>query len=312
MNDEVHLELKGFAVSKQFPKVWGLLARDGHRFDTYSVGNTDRPLTDDPLGRVAPWLAKPNFWRLVLSSADPSGPCFILEKDQVSFWFSWREREPAAWLTWLDALLALAPVDTGEVWSRDFETFNVYRHGPHAGWLFICGGAARKRLEAAGVTDFLARRKGGFQRAVKKTLVVGLMASPLDKLTQPRASLTEAGDSLLLDAAEAQAKVDVLSLARAAFRRTLGPLGFKEVKGGTRRELHFKRGLVSVVSRFDLGEPTSELYVSARHQGSSPNSYWSWSLARGPLAKTARLLEQALALYVSQEARFLKNPKRFR
>ncbi|MBL8916759.1 MAG: hypothetical protein JNM17_39015 [Archangium sp.] len=312
MDDEIHLELEGFSVVSKLAKVWDLLSRDGHRFDTYSVGNTDRPLGEDPLGRVAVWLKKKSFWQVVFRSADPNGPTFILGRDRLSMWFDWRGRRVDAWLDWLDALLALAPVESGKVWRRDFETFNVFQHGPHSGWLFICGGAVRARLERAGIPAFLAKHKGGFQRTSKKTLVTGLAASPLDAVPGKREALTEAVDVLLIDDVERQAKVDVLRVGREVFRRVLGPHGFKERKDSTRRELHFSKGKLSVVSTLDPGERSADLIVSARLAGSSPNSYWPWPLGRGPLTKAKVTLEKALTRFVADQERFVKNPRRFR
>ncbi|MFT3713383.1 MAG: hypothetical protein QM817_37480 [Archangium sp.] len=312
MDHEIHVELKGFSVVSKLAKVWDLLARDGHRFDTYSVGNTDRPLGEDPLGKVAVWLKKKSFWRVVFGSDDPNGPTFILGKDQLSLVFDWRERSVDAWLDWLDALLAVAPIESGKVWPRDFGSFNVYRHGPHTGWLFICGGAMRTRLERAGIPAFLAKRKGGFQRTSKKTLVTGLAASPLDTVPGNRNELAEAVDALLIDDIERQTKVDILRVQREVLRRVLGPLGFKEAKNSTRRELRFSKGKLSVVSKLDPGERSTDLIISAQLQGSSANSYWPWPLGRGPLTKAKVTLEKALAVFVADQERFVKNPKRFR
>ncbi len=58
-DDSMLLVLEGFPAFQKIGKLWDLLRRDGHHFDQFSVGNTDRPLGDDPLAKLNLWVKKP-------------------------------------------------------------------------------------------------------------------------------------------------------------------------------------------------------------------------------------------------------------
>lgn len=314
-NDVITIELEGVDFIPHLAKVWDLLARDGHRFEHFRVGNTNRPLTHDPLGRLAVWTKKRSTVTLSLESEDPDGASLYLTRfkgmePSLRLRFRWRERTVDAWLDWLESLLALGEVQHGTVAGPDTGAVDVFFAGPSAGWLFICGGALRRKLEQAGVIDFLARREGGFVRRKKRSLLVGLTPSPLEALADGDA-VTDGGTRLMVEACERKAKVDVLKLGRAELQRVLGPRGFTEAPGANRLELRFRKDAVTVVAQLELWDDAPTYSLSAR-LAVSPTSYFPWSLAEGPLAKARQTLTRGLALYEAQEARFLKNPRKFK
>ncbi|MFO0600505.1 MAG: hypothetical protein U0228_34680 [Myxococcaceae bacterium] len=313
-DDSVLLELEGFPGFQKLPQLWELLRRDGHHFDQFSVGNTDRPLGDDPLAKLKLWTSKKGTRILKLENSSADGNHFAYftrftgMRSDFKLRFDWGARSPESFHAWLDELLKLGAVSEGSLRSEAIPSSNLYQHGPQASWLFFCSGAERKKLEEAGVPQFLEKH-GVTVRSVKATLIFQFTKSPFEPFKGGIRSLEKPIDDLLLDVIEKKAKVDVLKVARAAFAKTLGPRGFKEVAGAERRELLWKKDTLTVAA--ELGG-SGEYWIGARLQGSMPNSYFPWSLARGTAKQAPKLLEKALKLFEKDVERFLKNPRRFR